>query len=289
MTSIKIDQDGDGNPDTGRVKDLDVQQFGEDKKITIPWVNESTGNSLYANGSVIIITYTATVTDQATIDGTDGNVNTVTLEPNDDSYENPWEKKFEDDAKIFTYATALQKVDENKKPLAGAKFTIAGLEAVKTADGVYTVTNYDPETVTNPTVLECDTEGQLVILGINTDFPEGESLEATETEAPAGYNKLVDTVKINPQKTGEEITATEKTVYYDSDGKVTEEETAISYEKTTYNIELLKKAIVVVNQKGSVLPETGGVGTTIFYLVGGVLVLGAAVIMITRKRMSNEG
>jgi LPXTG-motif cell wall-anchored protein len=44
----------------------------------------------------------------------------------------------------------------------------------------------------------------------------------------------------------------------------------------------------VVNLKGSTLPQTGGIGTTIFYVVGTILVLGAAVVLITRKRMSAE-
>ena len=44
----------------------------------------------------------------------------------------------------------------------------------------------------------------------------------------------------------------------------------------------------IVNQKGSLLPSTGGIGTTIFYIIGGVLVLGAAILLITKKRMSRE-
>ena len=42
----------------------------------------------------------------------------------------------------------------------------------------------------------------------------------------------------------------------------------------------------VVNKKGSTLPSTGGMGTTIFYVVGSILVLGAAILLITKKRMS---
>ena len=41
----------------------------------------------------------------------------------------------------------------------------------------------------------------------------------------------------------------------------------------------------IVNNTGTELPETGGMGTTIFYVVGAVMVIGAAVVMITRKRM----
>ena len=44
----------------------------------------------------------------------------------------------------------------------------------------------------------------------------------------------------------------------------------------------------IVNQKGSLLPSTGGIGTTIFYVVGGILVLAAVVLLVTKKRMSAE-
>ena len=44
----------------------------------------------------------------------------------------------------------------------------------------------------------------------------------------------------------------------------------------------------IVNKAGSNLPETGGTGTTLFYIVGGILVIGAAVLLITRKRMNSE-
>ncbi|MBQ2690571.1 MAG: LPXTG cell wall anchor domain-containing protein, partial [Clostridia bacterium] len=45
----------------------------------------------------------------------------------------------------------------------------------------------------------------------------------------------------------------------------------------------------VVNETGNVLPETGGIGTTIFYALGAVMVIGAGVLLIAKKRMSNEG
>ena len=45
----------------------------------------------------------------------------------------------------------------------------------------------------------------------------------------------------------------------------------------------------IVNQKGLVLPETGGIGTTIFYVVGGLLIAAALVLLITKKRMTKEG
>ena len=44
----------------------------------------------------------------------------------------------------------------------------------------------------------------------------------------------------------------------------------------------------VINNQGSVLPSTGGIGTTIFYIVGGLLAVGAGVVLVTKKRMGKE-
>jgi LPXTG-motif cell wall-anchored protein len=44
--------------------------------------------------------------------------------------------------------------------------------------------------------------------------------------------------------------------------------------------------VTVVNKAGTELPSTGGIGTTIFYVVGGLLVIGAAVILIARRKVS---
>lgn len=54
----------------------------------------------------------------------------------------------------------------------------------------------------------------------------------------------------------------------------------------TANDDKTELATNVVNNKGSELPSTGGMGTTIFYVVGSILVLGAAILLITKKRMS---
>ena len=250
--------------------------------IKLPWTDEN-GASLYKNGAVIVVTYSAKVTDEAVIDGT-GNENIVSIQPfgkPEGDTEKPLKDKLTDNEIIYTYAAALQKVDENKKPLAGAKFAANGLEVTGSA-GVYTVVSYDPTSTTPGTEMECDSEGQLVILGLSTESV----LTLTETKAPEGYNKLVSTTTMTPVKTDEEVKATAQTIYYDANGNVTATETEISYSKTTYNVELLKTAIVVVNQKGAELPETGGMGTTLFYILGGVLVLAAVVLLVTKRRMN---
>ena len=51
---------------------------------------------------------------------------------------------------------------------------------------------------------------------------------------------------------------------------------------------LPKDSISIVNNQGTTLPSTGGMGTTIFYLIGAVLVIGAGVLLVTRRRMKAE-
>jgi fimbrial isopeptide formation D2 family protein/LPXTG-motif cell wall-anchored protein len=280
VTGIVIDQP------KGEDITLPVEQFGDDKKIEIPWIDDG-NNSKYENGSVIEITYTAKVTAQAAIDG-EGNKNEATLtaytdnDPGEDIRPEPWEETWKDEEIIYTYAAALQKVDENKKPLAGATFAALSLTVEKVSDGVYRVVSYNPESTEYGTEMETDAEGQLVILGLSSET----ELTVQETVAPAGYNKLTTTATMTPVKTGEEIKAAETTIYYDANGNVTDQETETSYTKETYNVSLLKTAVVVINQAGTELPETGGAGTTLFYVFGAIFVITAVVLLVTKKRMS---
>lgn len=140
-----------------------------------------------------------------------------------------------------------------------------------------------------------------------------------ETEAPAGYVKNSDPVQITIDATLEEKTVTE---YYDQEGNWYEtagdgdDRTAYTYkteelvsytvtygtQASTYtfdhvyesdgavdkwNIQTSNEAPQSIkNMKGVELPSTGGIGTTLFYLVGAILVLGSGVVLVTRRRMS---
>ncbi len=286
-------------------------QFDANKQIIIPWV-DAAGAPLYANGAQIVVTYTATVTAEAAIDGA-GNKNTVTLsahveDGDDDGEDDPWEETWSDDEIIWTYAAALKKVVKTSAegvepatyaPLAGAKFAALGL-SVTGSDGLYTVVSYDPTATTYGNDMETDDEGNLVILGLQagkttTKNDQGEdvtvptfALTVTETEAPIGYNKLVGTIQLPTAITRVAVTATTTTVYYDENGNKTDTETN-SFEKvTTYTEELEPFAIQVENKKGLELPSTGGMGTTMFYVVGAGLMLAAAVLLVTKKRMASN-
>ena len=106
----------------------------------------------------------------------------------------------------------------------------------------------------------------------------------TETVAPTGYNKLTAPVSVVVTET--DATATNSVTYLDKSGNEVDEETADGAKVTYANETLAADVTVVVNKTGSVLPSTGGMGTTIFYVIGALLMVGAAVMLITKKRMA---
>ena len=242
----------------GGVK-IDVQQF-TNGQIKLDWV-DGNGNSLYDNGAEVVITYTGKVTDKMAVGGdANANKNTVTVTWNGNNGD-----PITDTEVIKTYAAAIQKVDGSKKNLAGAKFSAKGL-TVTGSNGNYTVTSYDgSEDAVAGTEMECDANGYLVIKGLASDV----TLTVTETAAPDGYNKLTETFEVTPTLTSTTITTT-----------VDKETSVVTVKGANLT------AIEVVNETGSVLPSTGGMGTTIFYVVGAILVAGAAILLVTKKRMS---
>lgn len=166
---------------------------------------------------------------------------------------------------------ALKKVNEKGQALTGAKFSVPF--NVTGIAGEYTVT-----AGTGNTEVECDANGVVVIKGVKVG-----TYSITETTAPDGYNKLTAPFDVDAVKTGE--TTTNTTIYLDANGTETTTETNT---KVTYTNENLAASVkVVVNKAGSLLPSTGGMGTTIFTVTGAILMLIAAVIFVTRRRMKN--
>ncbi len=276
VTSIIVDNDGDDKT-TDDQKNV-TAQFDKDKKIVIDWYDEDNGKFLYDNGATIPITYTAVVTDKAAIDG-NGNTNKVTVtwttkegtEPGPDD-------KLETNEIIYTYAIALKKVDNQGNALPGAVFQFPFyVESTPDKDGayIYAGTN-EGKDLTNQITTPKD--GVIVVKGVKSG-----SYKITEVTAPDGYNKLTGSVTVEAKKTG--ATSTHTTVYLDENGNITNTETEKDVKVDIANI--AATAVVVVNKAGTELPSTGGMGTTVFYVLGSVLVLGAVVLLVTKKRMSD--
>ncbi len=268
-------------------------QFNDNGQITIPWAqiddttNPAAYTSIYDQDVQIVITYQAKLTSTTNMNAADKNTVSITANvDNGSGGKEPWADEWKDSAEITTYAAAIHKVDQDKHNLAGAQFTVADLTTEQVSEGVYRVVSYDPASTTEDTVMSTDNEGYLYILGLASDA----SLTVTEHKAPDGYNKLTESKTLNPQVLTTSLYEESGTRYYDADGNlVNESVTGGKQESVTKNLsELNADALTILNNKGTLLPSTGGMGTTIFYVVGTILVFGAAVLLITRKRMNAE-
>ena len=274
VTSIIVDNDGNAETTTDQTN---VTAQFVNKKIEIDWYDETNSKFLYDNGATVTITYTAVVTEEAAIDGA-GNTNKVTLTWEDEAGTTPG--NLVDNETIYTYAIALKKVDDKGNPLAGAvfQFPFYVKTTADTTDGAYIYAGTSAGTgLTNQITTPAD--GVIVVKGVKSG-----DYSITEVTAPAGYNKLTAPVSVTAVQTGK--TSTQTIFYLDENGNVTSTETSKKVEVILEKISAA--AIVVVNKTGIELPSTGGMGTTLFYTLGSILVLGAGILLVTKKRMSEK-
>ena len=213
----------------------------------------------------LYVKYSATLNENANV-GNDGNPNESKLSYGEINQETgkPGSTTPPSETKTYTWDVDVFKYTmngETEKALAGATFTLSKnadgfnpIALVSEGNNVYRVakTN-ETDTVTEITT---DATGKFTIKGLDAD-----TYYLTETAAPAGYNKLAAPVTIVIGENGVVNGTTEALQGVDE--------------------------VKVLNQSGTELPSTGGIGTTIFYIVGGVLVVGAVVLLVTKKRMNN--
>lgn len=212
----------------------------------------------------VVVTYKATLNEKAVI-GSAGNPNTVNLtysnNPNKGG-EGETGKTPDDKNIVFTYKAVVNKVDQEQKTLAGAAFKLEK----KNNQGVYNLVK--SFTAGNDTTFE--------FKGLD----DGD-YKLTETTTPAGYNTITPiefTISADHDTTADEPALTRLSV------TVTKGEATFTPDKDAGSL-----TTNVVNKKGSTLPETGGMGTTLLYAVGGVLVaLAAAYIIISKKHEKAE-
>jgi len=220
----------------------------------------------------LIIDYTAVLNENAVI-GSAGNPNKVYLEySNNPHWDGDGEEEFgktpEDKVIVFTYKLDVDKVDAEKKPLNGAEFTLFKY-------------NHD-EASKNP-----DTKGWIlvkVITGNESSKFVFEGLDdgiykLVETKTPSGYN-TIDPIEFR-------ITASHD--IESDDPKLTEFSGDLLEGNAVFTMDKAAGSVAtqVVNKAGATLPETGGMGTTLIYVVGGIMVLAAGVLLVTKKRMSS--
>ena len=237
-------------------------EYDEDNNtLTITLLSTGKLGSL-AQNTDIVITYEALVTANAAVVGGNGNENTATL-----TYK---EQTSVNSATVYTYeigtegdeTPTFQKVDGNGAALSGVKFILSRTNDEGTVYYATVVNNFLTEWTTvesDASELVTDKNGAINVKGLDAG-----TYILTETETLDGYNMLEDTI----------------TVVIDNEGKVTYKLTKSEGEG--------QNTIKVENKSGTVLPSTGGMGTRLFYLVGGILVVAAGVLLISRKRMESE-
>ena len=250
----------------------------------------------FTKDSKIIVSYSATLNDKAVI-GAVGNPNTVDLEysnnPNKGG-EGDKGKTPEDKNIVFTYTVNVNKVT-GSQALAGAAFALykkydtvpegktAATSPIKYDNGK---SDYTIPTGENWVLVEQKTAGTATSFGFDR-VDDGEYL-LVETTTPAGYNSVkpmqfkVEATHVaeadNPTLTS--VTGT------DSRPSGSTTLAPITLSALTVEGKLSGVTTNVNNESGTVLPSTGGIGTTIFYVIGAILVLGAGIVLVTRRRMS---
>lgn len=223
----------------------------------------------------VTISYTATVNNKAVIAGS-GNTNEAYLQYNNNK------TTVKHTTTTYVWGMGVRKFanlgnGDTDHALADAEFKLykgadadkkyAAFSTATTVDGtsVYKLTNWVTDAAT-ATAVVTPASGNIKLEGLD----EG-TYYLEETKAPVGYNKLTAPI----------------TVVISSHLPDAADGTA-SYTVTADGAETSSYTVRVENKAGTELPSTGGMGTTIFYVVGGGLMVAAIVLLVTKKRMENK-
>lgn len=247
-------------------------------KITIKFANLKTAVNATSDDKITVV-YEATLNENSVI-GSKGNPNKVYLEFSNNPNGNGTGETPEDTVTVFTYKVAANKVDGDSKKLAGAGFKLSKFDMKNNRWELVGYQNVKLDASGDPVV----TDGRYEVASATaTSFAwnriDDGKYKLEEVVTPAGYNTIdpveFDVVAGHENKTLTSLSGTKTT------GTVGE------YTFTSNNADG-SLTTDIVNQSGTVLPSTGGMGTTVFYVVGGGLMAVAVVLLVTKKRMENK-
>jgi fimbrial isopeptide formation D2 family protein/LPXTG-motif cell wall-anchored protein len=253
----------------------------------VPGVIDGAQN--FAAGTDIVIEFYALLNSSAVI-GLDGNTNKSKLEysnnPDDDSSkgETPW-----DTVITFTYELDVNKIDgDTEEVLQGAQFALQATDGDHAnkyveVDANGKVTGWADaapaaDATDNPALLVSGADGIFKVIGLDDG-----TYSLVEIKAPKGYNTIdpitlvVKGTTANGKDYTDELANTASNALTKLEltvnGEVAEGDTSKGIVETT-----------VENNSGATLPSTGGIGTTIFYVLGGLLIAGAGIVLVARRK-----
>ena len=252
--------------------------------VTVDVLKAIQDNKMHA-GNELYTYYTGILNENAKVYNDGKQDNKAYLEYSNNPHDNTTTNKTPEKVVYdWTFKMEVNKIDgESNAPLSDAKFVLSKngncslgtigddgtpsnttdlIDLIENSDGSYTVAPADY----TGSVVNVMTAGKITIKGLD----DATEYYLYETKAPAGYNRLTDAVKFK-------ITAT-----YNDTGDNSSVTAAVN------DVEQSSVSVQVANNKGSTLPATGGIGTTLFYVIGGVLMAVATVLLVTKKRMNNK-
>ncbi len=265
VSSVKLYKD---SSDTTGTAINDFTATDNSGKLDITVNNIKSYGDLTAD-SKIVVEYTAILDTDATI-GTDGiNTNKAYLEYTNNPYGSDTGKTPQDEAYVYTYDVVINKVDSDSKELKGADFTLY---------------KYNGATSSWDEVTRKDTVTEDTTTFTFNGIDDGR-YKLVESKTPTGYNTMKElyfTVQPDQDSTTPlskiDVTITDKDGVADANATV-----SLAGNAATGII-----SGNIINNQGATLPSTGGIGTTPFFVGGGVLVVGAGVYLIVRKRMKSN-
>lgn len=275
------------NNENGENKELidfgEVSINGQTLKITF---NDLIDHKGKVAGKYIVVEYKATLNNKAEF----RNNNKVHIEYSNNP-NNTDSKRETPDETVYVYTFTLDgtKKDDEDQVLKEAEFIISRQRTDGTFEYANVVNGKINKTESCPT-------GWLTWSGNKEGLPENGNIKSDESgkfniagldagtyhlwevKAPNGYNTPEKSfeIKITAEHSGADVT----TLTLEIDDE--------SIDQDSDPVETGKLDMTILNTKGTTLPETGGMGTTLLYVAGGILLIGSAVLLVTKKRMGHE-
>ena len=251
-------------------ENYNVAETTEPRGFTLTFNNNAEGSaSILKTDDVVTVTYYAQINEKAVV-ADEANVNKAKVEYGTNShteYDTTETYVWKMNIVKYTMEQTTGSDQAKEKMLAGATFKLsrdaAGAEVIKLVKVNDTTYRLALPTETAVDTITTGETGELVINGL----ADG-TYYLTETKAPRGYNLLREPVKVTIG-------------HKDANGKLTE--TSFVADQTQTDTSGVVK---VENNAGAELPSTGGIGTTVFYVLGSAMALGAVILLVTKKRMA---